>query len=138
MTLQIKKHAQRFTSPIYLQFIREQPCIVCARLGMSQTLRTQASHTVSKRRAEGSDADCIPVCQTHHPQSTKSANEVLAEAGISIEAAVAGYQRRFASKHGYTEPIDFEHWCLSLKLGNFDDKSKRKNRRKYTPYKKPF
>jgi len=144
MSLEIKKHKSRFTSPQYLKFIREQPCIVCRKLGVIQTLRTTPSHTISRGRADSSDAECLPVCLTHHPQSTRSANEVLIEAKISIPAAIKRFQQQFRASH--TGPItlskayfdnEFEQWCNDSGLGRFHDGSKRKNRREFNYYQKP-
>ena len=50
----------RFKAPKYLNFIREQPCIVCDRVA-------QAHHVIYKSRGNwSSDLATVPLCEEHH------------------------------------------------------------------------
>lgn len=73
-----KKKKDRFRSKEFLDFIRSLPCVCCTTLGQVQRVRTTASHMVSVARADGSDALAVPACWEHHPQSTRTARNLVA------------------------------------------------------------
>ena len=52
----------------YLQWLREQPCCVCARWGEIQHSPTQAHHCIHDRfgTEKRPDREAIPLCEGHH------------------------------------------------------------------------
>lgn len=84
MSLQIKKHKDRFYCPLFLEYVRTLGCEDCRVLGLTQLYRTTASHLISVKWAEGSDALAIPQCLEHHPQSSKQAESLLVSKGVDM------------------------------------------------------
>jgi hypothetical protein len=68
------KHRRgRKHDPVYLTFIRAQPCVVCESMGMTQTSRTEAAHVgVRGLGQKCSDHDTLPLCELHHSRGTDS------------------------------------------------------------------
>lgn len=61
--------------PKYLQFIRDQPCIVCALLHVIQRYRTEASHIGERGLSQKCpDREAIPLCVEHHREERQSAH----------------------------------------------------------------
>ncbi len=78
--LPTKRKNQRFVSEAYLNFIREQPCVVCG------SKDSQPHHTISQGRADGSDALAIPLCQLHHLKSPRECNKAVEKiTGLTIK-----------------------------------------------------
>ena len=78
MSLEIKKTKDRFCSPSFLAYVRSLPCCVCGK-------PSTASHMVSKKRADGSDALAVNACMPdHHVASTRTSREILEQAGINL------------------------------------------------------
>lgn len=52
----------------HLDFIRQQPCIVCSTFGEPQYSATQAHHCIHDRfsQAKRPDKEAIPLCEGHH------------------------------------------------------------------------
>lgn len=76
----MKKSKDRFFSPPFLAYVRSLPCCACGR-------PATASHMVSVKWADGSDALAVPACMPlHHVQSTRVSKAILIRAGIDIDA----------------------------------------------------
>jgi len=59
--------------PAYLNFIRTQPCIACARLGITQESRSECSHVGDRGLSQKCpDRETIPLCLRHHREGWDS------------------------------------------------------------------
>jgi hypothetical protein len=57
----------RNDAPEYLDFIRSQPCVICARKARPQFSRTEAAHVGQRGLGQKcSDWEAIPLCGCHH------------------------------------------------------------------------
>lgn len=88
----------RVQEPAYLQWLRRQPCVICAKLGTVQTYPTEAAHvragyageegwkpTGMARRPD--DWRAVPLCSWHHrdgPDAQHKASERAWWAGHDI------------------------------------------------------
>lgn len=131
MSLQIKKHSQRFCCPAFLEFIRTLDCEDCFALGLKQKLRTTASHLISIKWATGSDALAVPQCLEHHPQSSGQAAVLLSTHGVDVEVLHRKLWKSFLSNYDIDFPVltqeHFEQVCGELCLVE-KSFSRRKNR----------
>lgn len=140
MSLQIAKHKSRFTSEKFLNYIRSLPCCIC---GAPST----PSHMKSTKFADGSDALAVPACivNKHHVSSTRTSRKILERTGIDIGELHAKLWNGFLAENGFPNSIykpedqkAFEIFLEFLELGSYGDGSKRKNRKEYKRYEKPY
>lgn len=134
MSFQIPKLKDRFCSRPWREFLTKQPCFC----GCGRT-PCDPAHEIIRKRAEGSDATCIPLYRPCHrlfddhkltiPNLAERRQELwrrfLKENGIELQGVVYVSQRVFEEAlkiHGLTEPPF----------------TRRKNRQPRAPYQKPY
>ncbi len=133
MSLQVKKSKDRFSCPPFLNYVRALPCEDCNALGSTQKLGTTASHLVSVKWADGSDALAVPQCLDHHPQSSAQAESLLVTHGVDVEALHVRLWVGFLAEHGRNVVLpmkqeDFERICWQMGFTR-DAFTRRKNRK---------
>lgn len=131
MSLQIKKLKDRFSCPAFLEYVRSLTCEDCRVLGLTQLFRTTASHLISVGRADGSDALAVPQCIEHHPQSSASAEVLLAKHGVDVQALHIRLWNGFLKERDIDFQVltqeGFENTCMKLGIVQVAF-SRRKNR----------
>ncbi len=131
MNLQIKKSKDRICIPAFLEYVRTLECEDCKALRIKQTTRTTASHLVSVKWADGSDATAVPQCLLHHPQSTGQAELLLIIHGVDVEELHRRLWKGFLAEHGmHCDVLTQEHFeCLCREAGFVKEAfTRRKNR----------
>ena len=108
---------ERFCSKEYLNFIRSLPCEICKQKE-NRFSASQPSHMKSSKYADGSDALAVPACQSHHPQSTRSARKVFEDAGIDIQLFQEGLWRVFLISHRLDCPDLVTQQIFEIQLEN--------------------
>ena len=111
MSLEIQKLKDRVCIPAFLDYVRSLPCCVCGK-------PSTASHMISKKRADGSDALAVNACMPdHHVQSTKTSREILEKAGIGLARLHIKLWNGFVSQkvgsdyEWFDSQEEFENWC---------------------------
>jgi hypothetical protein len=84
-------------SPLYLAFIRAQPCCVCASLLLSrQWLPTEAAHIGPRGLStKVPDRQAIPLCKRHHEESHKGPKKFWMSYMLDPEQLIAEFNARF-------------------------------------------
>jgi hypothetical protein len=111
----LDNHAMKRTKPIpkkrkprrgperdrkYLAFIRSFPCLLCARLVITQHTLTEAAHTGPHGMSQKAPDDrALPLCGYHHREGVNSLHRLgtafWKEAGLDREKLVAYYQQLY-------------------------------------------
>ena len=94
VSLEINKLKDRCCIPAFLTYVRSLPCCVCGK-------PATASHMISIKRADGSDALAVPACMPeHHVSSTRTSREILERNGIDIPELHRNLWRGFLWSQG--------------------------------------
>jgi hypothetical protein len=114
MPFEIKKRGDRCHIPAFLKYVRTLGCCIC---GKAST----ASHMISVKWADGSDALAVNACMPdHHVQSTKVSRDILIRAGIDLEHLHRKLWNGFLLTIGVLTTVntqqEFEELCEKLGL----------------------
>lgn len=62
------KAGKRVDDARYRAYVRQEPCVICQREGLTQNSQTEFHHTICGRHSQAKTSCCdgIPLCHSHH------------------------------------------------------------------------
>lgn len=102
------KKSSQICSRIYRMFLAEQPCLICGAVDSS------AAHQSSRRWANSSDLDCLPLCvmPCHRKYDDMGRNKerfLFEKTGMAPMAHVIRLQGKFRREHKLPNGDSFEN-----------------------------
>lgn len=91
--------------PEYLAFLHTLPCVVCEKMGVKQTYRTEAAHVGDRGMSQKCpDKEAIPLCLVHHREGPQS-QHVLGKLfwdfhGIDRDGLILSLKQRYFPEDG--------------------------------------